>query len=108
MGSAWATPVVDSKMAAATATATATANAGLALCIQISTVLFLIVGPLIGIDSTGDLPQIIGLTIGILVLQAIWSSLWLRAFQYGPAEWAWRCATWWRRAAIRRLGASPA
>jgi uncharacterized membrane protein YeiB len=65
-----------------------------------ATVLFLVVGPLIGIDSTGDLPQIIGLTIGILLVQAIWSNLWLRAFRYGPAEWAWRCATWWRRAPI--------
>lgn len=74
-----------------------------------ATVLFLITGPLIGIDSTDDLPKIIGLTVGILVVQAIWSNLWLRRFQYGPAEWAWRCATWWRRAAIRRRpAATPA
>jgi uncharacterized membrane protein YeiB len=69
-----------------------------------ATGLFLLAGPLLGIDSTGDLPRIIGLTIGILVVQAVWSVLWLRAFLYGPVEWAWRCATWWRRAPIRRSG----
>ncbi len=66
-----------------------------------ATVMFLVAGPLLGIDSTEDLPQIIGLTIGILVAQAIWSIVWLRFFRYGPAEWAWRCLTWWRRAGIR-------
>jgi uncharacterized membrane protein YeiB len=67
-----------------------------------ATVLFLIAGPLLGIDSTADLPLIVGLTIAILVVQAVWSVLWLRSYRYGPAEWAWRCLTWWRRAPIRR------
>ena len=67
-----------------------------------ATVLFLVAGPLLGIDSTDDLARIIGLTVGILVAQAVWSVLWLRSFRYGPAEWAWRCLTWWRRAPIRR------
>jgi uncharacterized membrane protein YeiB len=67
-----------------------------------ATVLFLLAGPLLGIDGTGDLPQIIGLTIGIIVVQAVWSVLWLRSFRYGPAEWVWRCLTWWQRAPIRR------
>ncbi|WP_433063199.1 DUF418 domain-containing protein [Dactylosporangium sp. CS-033363] len=65
-----------------------------------ATVLFLVAGPLLGIDSTDDLPRIIGLTVGILAVQAVWSTLWLRTFRYGPAEWAWRCATWWQRAPI--------
>jgi uncharacterized protein len=67
-----------------------------------ATALFLVAGPLLGIDSTADRPAIIGLTIGIVVIQAVWSALWLRWFRYGPAEWAWRCLTWWRRAPIRR------
>ena len=66
-----------------------------------ATVLFLALGPLLGIDSTADLPRIVALTVGILVVQAGWSALWLRSFRYGPAEWAWRCLTWWRRAPIR-------
>lgn len=67
-----------------------------------ATALFLVAGPLLGIDSTGDLPQIVGLTVAIIVVQAVWSVLWLRSFRYGPAEWAWRCLTWWRRAPIRK------
>jgi uncharacterized membrane protein YeiB len=72
-----------------------------------ATVLFLVVGPLIGIDSTDDLPQIVGLTVAIIVVQAVWSVLWLRSFRYGPAEWVWRCLTWWRRAPIRLRAAPP-
>ncbi|MDG4788284.1 DUF418 domain-containing protein [Micromonospora sp. WMMD1102] len=67
-----------------------------------ATVLFLVAGPLLGIDSTADLPQIVGLTIGIIVVQGLWSVWWLRSFRYGPAEWIWRCLTWGRRAPIRR------
>lgn len=66
-----------------------------------ATVLFLVFGPLLGIDEPGDLPTIVALTVAILVVQAVWSALWLRSFRYGPAEWAWRCLTWWRRAPIR-------
>ncbi|WP_433221901.1 DUF418 domain-containing protein [Dactylosporangium sp. CS-047395] len=65
-----------------------------------ATVLFLLIGPLLGIDSTDDLFHFIGQTVGILAVRAVWSTLWLRTFRYGPAEWAWRCATWWQRAPI--------
>jgi uncharacterized membrane protein YeiB len=66
-----------------------------------ATVLFLVLGPPLGIDEPDDLPVIVGLTIAIIVVQAVWSVLWLRTFRYGPAEWAWRCLTWWRRAPLR-------
>jgi uncharacterized protein len=64
-------------------------------------VLFLVLGPLLGIDSTDDIAMIVLLTVGILAVQAVWSTLWLRSFRYGPMEWLWRCLTWWRRAPIR-------
>lgn len=67
-----------------------------------ATVLFLTVGPLLGIDSFADGPAIAGLTVGILVVQAVWSALWLRRFRYGPVEWVWRCLTWGRRAPFVR------
>jgi uncharacterized protein len=67
-----------------------------------ATVLFLAGGALLAIDSRHDVPQIVGLTIGILLLQAVWSRLWLRHFRYGPMEWLWRCCTWLRWAPIRR------
>lgn len=69
-----------------------------------ATILFLALGPLLSIDSTDDLPAIVGLTVGILILQAAWSRLWMLRFRCGPAEWAWRCLTWWRWAPIRRTG----
>ncbi|MEJ2866956.1 DUF418 domain-containing protein [Actinomycetospora sp. OC33-EN08] len=67
-----------------------------------ATVLFLTLGPLLGIDSLADGPAIAGLTVGILVVQVLWSRLWLRHFTYGPVEWGWRCLTWGRRAPLRR------
>jgi uncharacterized membrane protein YeiB len=67
-----------------------------------ATVLFLVLGPLLGIDDVADVPQIVGLTIGILAVQALWSRWWLARFGYGPAEWVWRCATWLQRAPLRR------
>ncbi|MCD2186828.1 DUF418 domain-containing protein [Actinomycetospora soli] len=67
-----------------------------------ATVLFLVLGPLLGIDSLADAPAIAGLTLGILVVQVVWSRLWLRRFAYGPVEWGWRCLTWGRRAPLRR------
>ncbi|MGE3143848.1 MAG: DUF418 domain-containing protein, partial [Hyphomonadaceae bacterium] len=34
--------------------------------------------------------------------QLIWSPLWLRRFQYGPLEWAWRSLTYQRKLSLRR------
>ncbi|MEJ2886207.1 DUF418 domain-containing protein [Actinomycetospora aeridis] len=67
-----------------------------------ATVLFVTLGPALGIDSLDDGAAIAGLTVGILLVQAVWSSWWLRRFRYGPAEWAWRCLTWWQVAPLRR------
>jgi uncharacterized protein len=44
----------------------------------------------------------VGVAIG--VVQAIVSPIWLRAFRYGPLEWAWRCLTWWAPVPNRRVG----
>ena len=70
-----------------------------------ATALFLAFGPLLGIDSPADLPQILGLAAGILLVQAVWSRWWLARYRYGPAEWAWRCLTWWQRAPLRHYPA---
>ena len=58
-----------------------------------------------GVDQTipvDELAAVAGLTVGILLVQAVWSSWWLRAFRYGPVEWVWRCLTWWQVAPLRR------
>jgi uncharacterized protein len=36
--------------------------------------------------------------VGVIwAVNLIWSSLWLRRFQFGPAEWVWRSLTYWKR-----------
>ncbi len=44
----------------------------------------------------------LGIVLGIGLMQLGLSSLWLRAFLYGPMEWLWRSATYWRWQALRR------
>jgi uncharacterized protein len=47
-----------------------------------------------------------GLGKGLAVLSCVFllviSSWWTRRFQFGPAEWLWRCATYWRFPRFRR------
>lgn len=40
---------------------------------------------------------------GIWVFQMIFSPLWLRYYQFGPAEWGWRSLTYWKRQPMRRV-----
>ncbi|PPF73325.1 DUF418 domain-containing protein [Pseudoclavibacter sp. Z016] len=55
-----------------------------------------------------DLPNstswtlLLSIVVGILVLQWIASTLWLRAFTQGPLEWLWRWGTWGTRGPLRR------
>lgn len=72
------------------------------------TVLFVILGSLLGLEGSTRWGTAIGLTVGILVVQAVWSSLWLAANRYGPLEWLWRCATWARWVPLREREASVA
>jgi len=48
--------------------------------------------------------QLMGLVVGIWILQIAGSTLWMRYFVYGPAEWAWRWATHMERPPLRRRG----
>lgn len=45
---------------------------------------------------------ILGVVAAIWAVQLWWSTAWLERFRYGPAEWAWRCATYRRVAPLRR------
>lgn len=38
----------------------------------------------------------------IWVFQFIFCNIWMRFFLYGPAEWAWRSLTYWRRQPFRK------
>ena len=46
--------------------------------------------------------QLYFLVAAIWVLQLIVSPIWLRHFQFGPLEWAWRSLTYWKRQPMRR------
>jgi len=38
----------------------------------------------------------------VMLLQLIYSPIWLKYFKYGPFEWAWRSLTYWKVQAIKR------
>lgn len=67
----------------------------------LATALILVLAPLLGIDHTDDGPAIALLVVGIIVVEAVLSRLWLARMRFGPAEWAWRCVTWWSVLPIR-------
>ena len=39
---------------------------------------------------------------GVTMLQIAFSSAWLKRFQFGPLEWAWRSLTYWQRQSLSR------
>ncbi len=38
---------------------------------------------------------------GMWVFNMVFSTLWLRAFRFGPVEWCWRSLTYWKRQPMR-------
>lgn len=44
--------------------------------------------------------------IELCVIQLVLSTLWLRVYQIGPAEWLWRCLMFGKRLPFRRKNAS--
>jgi len=48
--------------------------------------------------------QLYFIVIAIWVVQLTSSALWLKYFQFGPFEWAWRSLTYWRLQPMRRSG----
>jgi uncharacterized protein len=45
--------------------------------------------------------QLYLVVLGIWAAQVWFSRWWLRAFRFGPAEWAWRSLTYWKRQPLR-------
>jgi uncharacterized membrane protein YeiB len=45
---------------------------------------------------------VVALSLAVIAAQSVLSRLWLTRFVYGPVEWLWRTATWFRPAAFRR------
>jgi uncharacterized protein len=38
----------------------------------------------------------------VWVVNMVWSTVWLRYFEFGPMEWVWRSLTYWKRQPMRR------
>jgi uncharacterized membrane protein YeiB len=67
-----------------------------------ATVLVLVAAPLVG-GPPEEWPTAAVLIIAgvILLVQWIWSTLWLNRYLQGPIEWLWRWVTWARRPPLR-------
>ncbi len=72
-----------------------------------ATVLFVLLGPVMGLRGSADWTGSALLGAAILLVQAVWSPLWLSRFGYGPLEWLWRTATYWRSFPLRRRDTAP-
>ena len=62
-----------------------------------ATLLMLLGGNLLDLPRSRSWGLLLGMTAAVLVLQAVWSVLWLRRSPQGPLEHLWRRATWGRR-----------
>ena len=56
----------------------------------------------LGLFGMVDRIQQMVIILFIWVIQIMFSSLWLRHFQYGPLEWLWRCLSHWRWQPLQR------
>jgi uncharacterized protein len=48
--------------------------------------------------------ELLGVVIGVWIVQILASLLWMRFFRFGPLEWLWRCATYFRIQKLRKVG----
>ncbi len=57
-----------------------------------------------GLALYGEVPRLLQqlFVAGLVGLQLALSPWWLARFRFGPAEWAWRSLTYWRRQPMRR------
>ncbi|NUW40974.1 DUF418 domain-containing protein [Nonomuraea rhodomycinica] len=67
-----------------------------------ATLLVLLTASLIGgSPDSWTSATVVPIAGGILAVQWLWSTLWLRSYRQGPLEWLWRWATWARRPPLR-------
>ncbi|WP_433555800.1 DUF418 domain-containing protein [Pseudonocardia xinjiangensis] len=68
-----------------------------------ATVLVLAAAHLLGgPPDTWSRATVFAITGAVLIVEWLFSTLWLRRYQQGPLEWLWRWATWARRPPLRR------
>ncbi|MFB9629109.1 DUF418 domain-containing protein [Nonomuraea helvata] len=67
-----------------------------------ATVLVLVATRLVGgVPHEWSIATVLVIAGVILLLQWVWSTLWLNRYLQGPIEWLWRWVTWARRPALR-------
>ena len=56
-----------------------------------------------GLGLYGEVPRLgqMGFVAALIALQLAWSPWWLARFRFGPAEWAWRSLSYWKRQPMR-------
>jgi uncharacterized protein len=67
-----------------------------------ATVAMVVAGHLLDLPHSTSWGTVFAVAGAVLVVQWIFSTLWLRRFRQGPLEWLWRWATWLRRPPLRR------
>lgn len=63
---------------------------------------FVFTGYGLGLYGRLERYQVYGVVLGLWAFQLGASPLWLHRFRFGPAEWAWRSLTYWKRQPFRR------
>lgn len=58
----------------------------------------------LGLFGTVTRVEQLGFVVLVWAVQIPLSVLWLRYFQFGPAEWVWRTLTYWERQPLRKDG----
>ena len=56
----------------------------------------------LGWFNTMGRAQLWGIILPIWLLQVLWSKWWMDRFRFGPFEWLWRTATYWKVQPMRR------
>ncbi len=56
----------------------------------------------LGLFAQYERAQLIWFVLGMWVVNLVWSPIWLKYYRYGPAEWAWRSLTYWKRQPLAR------
>lgn len=64
----------------------------------------------IGFGQAGywSIQNLLGFACAVYAVQVLLSNLWLRHFNYGPAEWVWRAMTYKSKPSMRRAALAPA
>ncbi|SCF18722.1 Uncharacterized membrane protein YeiB [Micromonospora viridifaciens] len=67
-----------------------------------ATVLVLAISGVVGDSDRWPVGGVVAVAAAVLLVQWMWSVVWLRRCHQGPVEWLWRWVTWWQRPPLRR------